>query len=219
MNQTPIQLVNAAKHFKGLPHQIKAFEFLQAEISAEVLAQFAQKYRTPIALVIVEQAEHIFGRIPSPGQMQDLNECLLRFEINTPQRLTHFLAQIAHESGGLRWLKELADGRAYENRADLGNNQSGDGPKYKGAGAIQLTGRSNYQAFARFMKDPAIMRGCDYVAENYPFTSAGFWWHNNNMNALCDRGATVEQVTLRVNGGFNGLQDRIYYYNRAIQVI
>ncbi|CDM94098.1 putative chitinase (fragment) [Limnospira indica PCC 8005] len=51
------------------------------------------------------------------------------------------------------------------------------------------------------------MEGCDYMAEHYPFTSAGFWWHNNRMNELCDRGATVEEITLRVNGGYNGLED------------
>ena len=63
------------------------------------------------------------------------------------------------------------------------------------------------------------MEGCNYVATRYPFTSAGFWWHNNGMNALCDAGASVEQITYRVNGGYNGLADRQQYYNRAAKVI
>jgi predicted chitinase len=59
------------------------------------------------------------------------------------------------------------------------------------------------------------MEGVTYVAAKYPFTSAGFWWDNNNMNSLCDRGGSVEDVTLRVNGGYNGLDDRQHYYNKA----
>jgi hypothetical protein len=63
------------------------------------------------------------------------------------------------------------------------------------------------------------MQGHSYVAQVYPFTSAGFWWKNNNMNALCDRGGTVKEVTKRVNGGYNGLSDRQRYYDKACQVI
>jgi putative chitinase len=116
-------------------------------------------------------------------------------------------------------MKELGDGWEYEGRTDLGNTRPGDGPRYKGAGVIQLTGRANYQAFANFINDPQVMDGVDYVSKTYPFSSAGFWWHNNDMNALCDRGASVEQVTLRVNGGYNGLDDRKAYYRKACQVI
>jgi putative chitinase len=170
-------------------------------------------------LITKAQAEYVFGNPIHFNELKDLNDCLSRFEINTLPRMRHFMSQIAHESGGLRWLKELASGWDYEWRSDLGNTQPGDGPRYKGAGAIQLTGRANYQAFANYMNDPRIMEGVDYVASRYPFTSAGFWWRNNSMNALCDRGATVEQVTRRVNGGYNGLDDRIYYYQRAAQVI
>jgi putative chitinase len=64
-----------------------------------------------------------------------------------------------------------------------------------------------------------VMNGVSYVASKYPMTSAGFWWHNNDMNALCDKNPTVEQVTLRVNGGYNGLDSRKEYYNRCCEVI
>ena len=148
-----------------------------------------------------------------------MNKCLKRFDITTPARIRHFLSQTAHESGGGRYMKELASGEAYEYRKDLGNTQPGDGPKYKGAGYIQLTGRANYQDFCNFIRDPRVMEGVDYVADNYPFTSAGFWWSNNRMNELVDGGASVEMVTKRVNGGYNGLDDRKKYYQRCLEVI
>ncbi|MGC8710959.1 MAG: glycoside hydrolase family 19 protein [Leptodesmis sp.] len=170
-------------------------------------------------LITKQQAEAVFGNPIYESELADLNDCLNRYQINTPARMRHFLSQIAHESGGLRWMKELADGSDYEGRADLGNTQPGDGPRYKGAGVIQLTGRANYLAFSNAIGDPRVMEGCDYVAQTYPFTSAGFWWHNNGMNSLCDQGATVEQITLRVNGGYNGLQDRRAYYKKACAVI
>lgn len=169
-------------------------------------------------LVTKAQAEAVYGRAIADSQLNDLNNCLVRFEINTNARIRHFLAQTAHESGGLQWLQELASGAAYEGRRDLGNTQLGDGRKFKGAGVIQLTGRANYQAFADYIKDPSVMNGHSYVAAKYPFTSAGFWWYRNKMNALIDKGASVLQVTRRVNGGTNGLVDRQQYYNKALKV-
>lgn len=171
------------------------------------------------SLVSKAQAEHIYGHSIQICQLKDLNDCLHRFQINTPARMRHFLSQTAHESGGLQWLQEIASGADYEGRDDLGNIYPGDGPKYKGAGVIQLTGRANYQAFSDFIHDPDVMNGVSYVSTTYPFSSAGFWWHNNGMNALCDRGASVEQVTRRVNGGINGLDDREAYYQKACEVI
>ena len=172
----------------------------------------------PRQLVTKGQAEAVYGRPITDSQLKDLNDCLVKFEINTNARIRHFLAQTAHESGGLRWLRELASGDAYEGRRDLGNTQKGDGRRFKGAGVIQLTGRANYQAFANYLKDPRVMEGVSYVSTIYPFTSAGFWWHNNKMNALIDSGASVEKVTRRVNGGINGLSDRQKYYNKALKV-
>jgi len=170
-------------------------------------------------IVTRQQAESVYGRKMSDQQFNDLNSCLQRFKINTVPRIRHFLSQTAHESGGLRWMEELASGSAYEGRRNLGNTSPGDGRKYKGAGVIQLTGRHNYQKFADFIKDQNVMQGHSYVAQVYPFNSAGFWWKNNNMNALCDRGGTVKEVTKKVNGGYNGLSDRQRYYDKACQVI
>ena len=161
----------------------------------------------------------IFGRLPTNRQVKDFNECLLTNEITSIKRITHFLAQVAHESGGLRWLKEIADGSAYEYRKDLGNTQPGDGPKYKGGGALQLTGKFNYQKFAYHVGDQRVMEGCDYVAEYYPFSSAGWYWTTRNLNKLCDEGASVAAITKVINGGYRGLQDRIAYYERAKNVL
>jgi putative chitinase len=118
----------------------------------------------------------------------------------------------------LQFTRELASGRAYEGRKNLGNTHPGDGPRFKGAGVIQLTGRSNYQKLSDFLGDAKVMDGVDYVAAKYPFTSAGFWWQMNKMNAFCDAAPTVKEVTRKVNGGERGLADREQYYKRALSV-
>lgn len=171
------------------------------------------------------------GQIVTDSQMQqmgwsnynlnDLNRCLNKFKINTPQRIRHFIAQCSHESACGVYTEELGGPSycaQYEGRTDLGNTQTGDGCRFKGAGYLQMTGRYNYQQFANYMGDNRIMEGVSYVAQNYPWTSAGFWWYNNNMNSFIDNGATVDQVSYKVNGGSNGLESRRSYYNRACKI-
>ncbi len=152
-------------------------------------------------------------------EVVELNKCLTRYQIDTPSRQRHFLSQTAHESGGGRWKKELSDGWYLEGRTDIGNTAQGDGPRYKGAGYIQLTGKYNYQRLADYLGDPKVMDGVDYVAATYPFTSAGYWWIDNQMNELCDTNPSVYTVTRRVNGGTNGLSDREMYYEICCRVI
>ena len=151
--------------------------------------------------------------------IDELNNCLSRFGITTLPRIRHFISQCSHESACGVYTQEIASGTAYNGRTDLGNTQPGDGPRFKGAGYIQLTGRYNYQKFANFIGDQNVMQGVAYVAAHYPWTSAGYWWYANNMNALCDSGASVETITRRVNGGINGLSSRQMYYNRCVQYI
>lgn len=217
---TTIDLINAAKFYAGLEHQDGALKYLQTKIPADVLTEFAKRWRAaPAQIITATEAQQIFGRAATEAQLKDLNACMVRFAITTVPRIRHFMSQIAHESGGLQWLQELASGTDYEWREDLGNVRLGDGKRYKGGGAIQLTGRANYQAFADFMGDPKVMDGSSYVAQKFPFSSAGFWWTNNDMNTLCDRGASVEQVTRRVNGGINGLEERQLYFNKVALII
>jgi len=231
-----IDLHNFFKYYDDKnENHVKAVQWLEDHLPAQYLednAEWAEIYRkkteaaTPfnggIKLVTKEQLAHIWdcgANLIQDAEVDEMNSGLNLFQINTPLRICHFLAQISHESGGGRYKEELASGADYEGRSDLGNTQPGDGPKYKGAGYIQMTGRSNYQAFANYIKDPKVMEGVTYVANKYPMTSAGFWWHNNHMNELCDKNPSVDQVTLRVNGGYNGLDDRKRYYARCCEVI
>lgn len=220
-----INLIDCARYYTDVLHQNNAWTYLQNNVDEDVLEQFANIYRTvpdqPTYVTLHQLAEiwECAEYLIEDEEVTELNKCLHRFKINTPNRIRHFLSQTAHESGGGKWKKELSDGKYLEGRADLGNVNVGDGPRYKGAGYIQLTGRYNYQQFADYIKDPEVMNGYEYVAQNYPFTSAGFWWVNNQMNELCDANPTVEQVTRVVNGGYNGLEDRKHYHKLATMQI
>ena len=124
-----------------------------------------------------------------------------------PELASMLLANILHETGNLRWMKELSDGWAYENRADLGNVQPGDGPRFKGAGVLQLTGRYNYSVAAEVLKDTRVMEGVDYVSTTYPFRSAIPWIEQNRLLEIAKRDG-FEAVCVRINGGYNGYEDR-----------
>jgi putative chitinase len=195
--------------------------------------------------------EKLKGHVPDsvitqiPGVMQ-------KFEINTPLRLAHFLAQCGHESGGFKLTKENLNYSAkglmgifkkyfikadktpdtakaalyerkpekianlvYANRMGNGPEASGDGAKYCGRGFIQLTGKTNYQAFfksigADINTDPTL------VATQYPLASAAWFFNKNGLHKIADGGATdaiVTSITKRVNGGTIGLDDRIKHFN------
>ena len=138
-----------------------------------------------------------------------INEAMLRGEITTLRRAQYFLAQLAHESVDLRYFEEIASGAAYEGRRDLGNTQPGDGRRFKGRGPIQLTGRSNYASFGRwlgdgdkFTDDPALV-----ATPKYGFLAALYYWQTRSLNSYCDRG-DFRGLTRRINGGYNGLVDR-----------
>ena len=125
------------------------------------------------------------------------------------------MANLMHETGRFRWLKEIASGDAYENRQDLGNTQPGDGRRFKGAGVIMLTGRYGYTKLYNFLKDtegvddPKILTvGCNHVAERYPFTSAISWIKDNNLLDICISEG-FDSCCYRINGGWNGYQDRL----------
>lgn len=101
--------------------------------------------------------------------------------------------------------------KVYANRMGNGDEKSEEGYKFRGRGYIQLTGKSNYQAFDKFVPENIVMEP-ELVASKYPLTSAAWFFDKNNLWAICDLGATedvVKNLTKRINGGLNGLDDRL----------
>lgn len=173
-------------------------------------------------------------------------------EINGPLRLSHFLSQCAHESANFTAIRENLNysaiglrkvfgryfteeesevyarkpmqiaNKVYCNRMGNGPEECGDGSLYLGRGYLGLTGKDNYVAFAKFIGVPEIVTNPDLVATKYPLSSAAFFFSENNIWGVCDRGAsnaTIESVTRRINGGINGLQDRIRYFSKFYPLV
>lgn len=156
--------------------------------------------------------------------VDEINAALSTFDIETPARIAAFLAQVGHESGGLRYVREIwgptPAQRRYEGRADLGNTEPGDGRRYLGRGLIQVTGRANYRDCTAglqrwfpgapdFEADPLQLEQPQWAA-----ASAGWYWHSRGLNALADAGDFVG-ITKRINGGTNGLVERQRLYAAA----
>lgn len=136
------------------------------------------------------------------------------YEINTPIRQAAFLAQLAHESGSLRYVEELASGDAYEGRKDLGNTEPGDGKRFKGRGLIQITGRANYKEVGEELNFDFIAHPEDLEKPGAATYSAAWFWYSRHLNRLADIDA-FEKITRKINGGINGLVDRQKHYEVA----
>jgi putative chitinase len=178
-------------------------------------------------------ADGAFG----PGTMKAAME-LLKL---TPIRAAHFFAQTSHETGGFKAFSEnlnySAQGlqgifgkyfpgtleesyarqpekianRVYASRMGNGDEASGDGWKFRGRGALQLTGKANYEAFAKYLGNNEVLENPDLVATKYSFESAMFFFERNKLWAICDQGindAAILALTKRINGGTHGLEDR-----------
>ena len=178
-------------------------------------------------------ADGAFG----PGTMK-AGMALLKL---SPIRAAHFFAQTSHETGGFKAFSEnlnySAQGlqgifgkyfpgtleesyarqpekianRVYADRMGNGNEASGDGWKFRGRGALQLTGKTNYEAFAKYLGNNEVMENPDLVATKYSFESAMFFFERNKLWAICDQGindAAILALTKRINGGTHGLEDR-----------
>lgn len=149
---------------------------------------------------------------------EPLTVTMVEFEIDTPRRQAAFLANIAHESGSLRYVEEIASGDAYEGRKDLGNTEPGDGRRFKGRGLPQITGRDNYRACGDAL-------GLDLIANPemleqplYAARSAGWFWKTRNLGPIADEDkfGTVCRIW---NGGYNGLDDRLIHWLRIRKVL
>lgn len=147
-----------------------------------------------------------------------LNMHMPKYEVNTYLRVCHFLAQAAHEAASFRTLEEYASGAAYEGRKDLGNTQKGDGVRYKGRGIFQLTGRANYRTIGA--KIGMDLENNPELAESPEVSvlTALEYWKSRNLNPLADKD-DVRAITKKINGGFNGLEDRKKYLAKAKTVI
>ena len=190
------------------------------------------------------------GHVPD-AVIAQIPDTAAKFGITNVLRLAHFLAQCGHESGGFKAVNEnlnySADGlkkifgkyfpgnlnesyarqpekianRVYSSRMGNGDEASGDGYRYKGAGFIQLTGKSNYAAFDKFVDDD-ILANPSLVATKYPLASAAWFFDSNKLWSICDKGAddaTVTAVTKRVNGGTIGLPDRIKHFKEYYNLL
>jgi len=181
--------------------------------------------------------EQLLAIMPTAGKRADaflvpLTAAMAEFEINTPKRKAAFLAQIAHESGSLRYVRELASGEAYDKRKDLGNTKpeaiqiaaehgSTPGRWWRGHGLIQITGFDNHRAcsgalygdYELLLHHPELL---EIPAD--ACRSAGWFWKLRGLNELSDAGDFL-RITKKINGGTNGLADRMAYYERARQVL
>jgi putative chitinase len=168
-----------------------------------------------------EQLKKIMPRISSKNlklYLSPLNSAMKEFEINTPQRITAFVAQLAHESMEFKYFEEIASGEAYEGRKDLGNVIAGDGKRYKGRGPIQLTGRTNYRDAGRDLGIDLENTPSLAASAEIGFRTAGWFWKGKKLNGLADAGE-FKQITKKINGGLNGYEQRVKYYLVAQEVM
>jgi putative chitinase len=194
--------------------------------------------------------EKLKGHIPDDVLLQ-IPETAKKFNITNNLRLAHFLAQCGHESGGFKAVSEnlnySADGlkkifgkyfpgnlnesyarqpekiasRVYASRMGNGDETTKEGFKFRGRGYIQLTGKSNYTNFTKFIGEDCVSNP-DLVATKYPLASAAFFFDSNKLWSICDKGAddsTVTAVTKRVNGGTIGLPDRIKHFKEYYNLL
>jgi len=148
------------------------------------------------------------------GVAEYFNQYSKEYGVNTPLRVVHFLAQAAHETDKFKTLQEYASGSAYEGRRDLGNVKKGDGRRYKGRGIFQLTGRANYRTIGKVLDLDLENNPDSALNPKYSVLIALEYWKSRRINSNADIDDVVG-VTKKINGGRNGLQDRINLLKRA----
>lgn len=175
--------------------------------------------------VTVEQLSRIGGKAASDNMnsvTSGLNVYGRRAGLTVPHRLAHYLAQLCVETAAFKYDRELASGEAYESRTDLGNTaaKDGDGPKYKGRSAIQVTGKANYTEFrdwckAKGLAPPDFVDRPDLINTDPWEGLAPLWyWVTRKLNAYADKN-DIEMIRRRVNGGLNGFEECLRYYTRV----
>lgn len=155
-----------------------------------------------------------------------------QFDISTVQRIGGFIAQVAWESANFTAVIEKASGSLYEGSERLGNIYPGDGPKFKGRGLIQITGRNNYTSCSKALfQDLRLLDNPDILATpQYAVMSACWYWQGWKLNEVCDEPeewthpgehhyTKIQWMTVEINGGLNGIAGRVANYQRARQVL
>ena len=151
-----------------------------------------------------------------------INKVMEIYEIDTPLRASAFLAQIAHESGELRFMEEIWGPTEQQKKYDpphdvakrLGNTQPGDGFRYRGRGAMMITGRANYQKYGDLLKVDLVGNPDLAATPQYAFSTAGLYWKVNGLNELADI-QDFTAITRKINGGLTNLAERERYYEIA----
>ena len=165
--------------------------------------------------------------LPSAGPVAGvfvpvLNAAMGHYQIVGTKRVAAFIAQIGHESGQLKYVKEIwgptAAQAKYEGRKDLGNTVAGDGSKYRGRGLIQITGRANYMACGEALNLDLIKQPEQLEKPQHACMSAAWFWATKGLNTLADSGQ-FDKITRRINGGQNGAADRQALFARAMRVL
>lgn len=183
-------------------------------------------------VLTAEQLRAIMPRLTAPksaAYLPFLTAAMREFAVDTPARAAAFLAQLAHESGQLRFMEEIWGPTDAQRRYEpvstlatrLGNSEPGDGRRFKGRGPIQLTGRANYRTFGNLLGVDLLDDPARAALPEVAFRIAGLYWSKNRLNALADvaTAAAFRDITKRINGGINGLADRQAFYETARRVL
>ncbi len=175
----------------------------------------------PVDSQTMREVAPTFSGAPAASQAKIIAEAgavlaatLESYDITSRLRIAHFLGQTCEESAGYRTTEEFASGREYEGRQDLGNTHRGDGPTYKGRGLLQLTGRANYADYGKALGVDLVNNPTLAAQPALSLRIACEYWKRHDINADCDRD-DAQAVTRKVNGGLNGLSDRIAFTQKA----
>ena len=158
-----------------------------------------------------------------------LSDAIGEFDIAQPPRAAAFIAQLAHESGQLRFMEEIWGPTPAQRRYEppgklsdaLGNTETGDGKRFKGRGPIQITGRANYRRYGDLLGVDLIADPPRAALPDVAFRIASLYWSKKGLNELADQVTreAFREITRRINGGFNGLADRERFYETAKNVL
>lgn len=242
---TPAEFQNFWSYYNDEAHQAAAIEQLYEVMPESLLdsgSGWVKTYRNPpepppSAAVKGPVTPQLMGRFS--GHAASSFDDVFCNDFNNLLSITGFdkdltafrmlIAQMAHETANWVYMKEIGSDAyftsMYENRRDLGNTQQGDGARFSGCGAIQVTGRANTQASYDYLvkmtglNDPKVMEiGTPHNSVHYPFSICIGWLLNNNYLEVCKSG-DVEYATRILNGGYNGLEDRRHWYSKACNII